>query len=220
MRNANRMALATALLISIASGAPMTGSAGALTITVRAEESASGTAARNTGSTDGANNGNSAKPSSPRLGDGKLALNVPVASAQVSSAQTETPAPVQSADASADAENGPQSDESAYVGNYSGAVLSASAGRIYGPSGAETYYNLDMGGVIANTRAAGVEGDYWVRDDGVKMYGEYVIAACDVTGAVHNRYDVVQSSLGAAICLDTGGFASADPYQLDIATTW
>lgn len=208
------MALATALLISIASGAPMTGSAGALTITVRAEEGASGTSTRNTGSTD------SAKPASPRLGDGKLALNVPVASAQVSYAQTETPAPVQSADASADAENGPQSDESAYVGNYSGAVLSASAGRIYGPSGAETYYNLDMGGVIANTRAAGVEGDYWVRDDGVKMYGEYVIAACDVTGAVHNRYDVVQSSLGAAICLDTGGFASADPYQLDIATTW
>lgn len=214
------MVLTTALLISIASGAPIVGGVCAMTITARAEEDASGTNTRNAGSADGANSSNSAKPASPRLGDGKLALNVPVASAQISSAQTETPAPVQSAGPSVGARNGSQSDESAYAGNYSGAVLSASLGRIYGPSGAETYYNLDMSGVIANTRAAGIEGDYWVRDDGVKMYGEYVIAACDVTGAVHNRYDVVQSSLGAAICLDTGGFASADPYQLDIATTW
>ena len=59
-----------------------------------------------------------------------------------------------------------------------------------------------------------------MRDDGVKMYGEYVIAACDVTSAVRNRYDVVDSSLGAALCMETGAFAAQDPYQLDIATTW
>ena len=147
----------------------------------------------------------SSAPEAPHLGAGKLALSVPEA---------------QRTDPSVSAENGPQSASSAETGNYTGAVLSASLGRIYGPSGAETYYNLDMSGVVVNARAAGIEGDYWVRDDGVKMYGEHVIAACDVTGAVHNRYDIVDSSLGAAICMDTGTFAASDPYQLDIATTW
>ena len=147
----------------------------------------------------------SSAPTAPHLGEGKLALGVPEA---------------QSAGPSVSAGNGPQSASNSSAGTYTGAVLSASLGRIYGPSGVETYYNLDMSGVVANTRAAGIEGDYWVRDDGVKMYGEYVIAACDVTGAVHNRYDVVDSSLGAALCMDTGTFAAQDPHQLDIATTW
>ena len=104
--------------------------------------------------------------------------------------------------------------------NYSGATLNASNGTIQGPSGKETYYNLNMNGVVANAKGAGVEGDYWVREDGAKMLGNYVLAACDVTGAVHNRYDIVSTSLGDAICADTGYFAYSDPYQIDLATAW
>ena len=106
------------------------------------------------------------------------------------------------------------------VYEYAGQVLTPQAGTVNGPSGKETYYNLNMSGVVANAKNAGVEGDYWVRNDGAKMYGSYVIAACDVSGMVHNRYDVVSTSLGDAICLDTGYFAYSDPYQIDLATTW
>ena len=107
-----------------------------------------------------------------------------------------------------------------YTYTYGGQVLTPSAGRINGPSGQETYYNLNMSGIVANLQSAGIAGDYWVREDGVKMYGDYVIDACDVTGLVHNRYDIVSTSLGSAICADTGGFAASNPSQIDIATTW
>lgn len=103
---------------------------------------------------------------------------------------------------------------------YGGQVLSRSAGTVEGPSGKETYYNLDMSGVVSNARAAGIGGDYWVRSDGAKMMGDYIICACDVTGAVRNRYDIVETSLGTGICLDTGGFAAGNPSQIDIATSW
>ena len=104
--------------------------------------------------------------------------------------------------------------------SWNGPVLNRTIGTISGPSGKESYYNLNMNGVIANARNAGIEGDYWVREDGAKMLGNYVMAACDVSGAVHNRYDIVSSSLGDAICVDTGTFAYSNPYQIDLATTW
>lgn len=142
------------------------------------------------------------EPTAPHLGLGRLALGIPSDSVPASTPEpstASTPTPVYS---------------------YSGAVLTPTAGRISGPSGVETYYNLDMSGVVANTKNAGVAGDYWVREDGVKMYGNYVIAACDISGIVHNRYDVVETSLGSALCMDTGTFAASDPHQIDIAVTW
>lgn len=103
---------------------------------------------------------------------------------------------------------------------YQGGVLTPTIGTIIGPSGKETYYNLDMSGVVANSHRDGIEGDYWVREDGAKMIGDNILAACDVSGAVHNRYDLVSTSLGTAICADTGTFALSDPTQIDIATAW
>ena len=97
-------------------------------------------------------------------------------------------------------------------------VLTAEKGVNYGPSGKETYYNLDMSGVISIAKSQGIQGEYWVREDGVKMYGDYVMVAANLD--THPRGSIVESSLGQAIVVDTGGFAASDPNQLDIATAW
>ena len=104
---------------------------------------------------------------------------------------------------------------------YSGAVLTRSAGVVYGPSGKETYYNMDMSGVISIMRGMGFDADsypYWVRDDGCKMLGDYIICAANLD--VHPRGTTVMSSLGLCLVCDTGGFAYSNPNQLDIATNW
>ena len=89
---------------------------------------------------------------------------------------------------------------------------------VEGPSGTETYYNLNMSGVISNMQDMGINGDYWVRDDGVKMYGDYVMAAANLD--THPYGSIVESSLGDAIVVDTGDFAAYDEDQLDIAVEW
>lgn len=99
-----------------------------------------------------------------------------------------------------------------------GSCLTPSGGVYNGPSGKETYYNLNMNGVISNAQAQGIQGDYWVREDGVKMYGDYVIVAANLD--THPRGSTVETSLGTGIVLDTGGFAASDPTQLDIAVDW
>ena len=96
--------------------------------------------------------------------------------------------------------------------------LSASAGRVQGPSGTETYYNLDMSGVVGIMQDLGYGNQYWVRNDGVKMFGNYVMVAANFD--VHPRGSLVETSLGTGIVCDTGGFAEGNPNQVDIATTW
>ena len=97
--------------------------------------------------------------------------------------------------------------------------LTKSGGVYYGPSGKETYYNLNMSGVIANAQNMGIEGEYWVREDGCKMYGDYIICAADLN--IHPRGSLVESSLGTCIVLDTGGFATnGSGVALDIAVNW
>ena len=102
--------------------------------------------------------------------------------------------------------------------NWSGPVLSKKMGVNQGPNGKETYYNLDMSRVVENMHDQGYEGNYWVRDDGVKMFGDYVIVAANLD--VHPRGSIIESSLGPAIVCDTGGFAADNPNQIDIATSW
>lgn len=96
--------------------------------------------------------------------------------------------------------------------------LTPSGGVYYGPTGKETYYNLDMNGVVSNAQAQGIQGEYWIREDGVKMYGDYVIVAANLD--THPRGSTVETSLGTGIVLDTGGFAASDPNQVDIAVDW
>lgn len=97
-------------------------------------------------------------------------------------------------------------------------VLNRTLGTVMGPSGKETFYNLDMSGVIAIMQSMGYYADYWVREDGVKMYGDYIMVAANLS--IRPKGTIVQTSLGMGIVVDTGGFAATNPYQLDIATTW
>ena len=99
-----------------------------------------------------------------------------------------------------------------------GTGLTASKGVYYGPSGKETYYNLNMSGVIDIMRGMGNNDAYWIREDGVKMLGNYVMVAADLN--TRPRGTIIDTSLGQGIVCDTGGFAASNPTQLDIATAW
>ena len=97
-----------------------------------------------------------------------------------------------------------------YNTNYSSGVLTPSGGVNSFNGNTETYYNLDMSGVIANAQNMGIQGEYWVRDDGVKMYGDYVIVASQ-----HDKGTIIDTSLGTGIVLD---YCPAG--TVDIATSW
>ena len=136
-------------------------------------------------------------------------LSAASAPAPVPTTETTTEAPVAPA---------PQPEQPKYE-PQSGDCLTKSGGVYYGPSGKETYYNLDMNGVVSNAQNMGIEGEYWVREDGCKMYGDYIICAADLN--VHPRGSLVESSLGTCIVLDTGGFATnGSGVALDIAVDW
>ncbi len=105
--------------------------------------------------------------------------------------------------------------------SWTGDVLSKSKGVVNGPSGRETYYNLNMTGVINSMRRAGyseAEYPYWVREDGVKMLGNYVMVAANYN--IRPKGSIIESSLGAAIVCDTGSFVKHHPTQIDVAVTW
>ena len=102
--------------------------------------------------------------------------------------------------------------------NWNGPVLSRSKGSVYGPSGKETYYNLNMSGCVRNMNRRGYYYEVWVRNDGCKMFGDYIMCAANL--GVHPFGSLVECSLGTCIVVDTGGFAAGNPNQLDIAVTW
>lgn len=105
--------------------------------------------------------------------------------------------------------------------SWNGPVLTKSKGIIMGPSGKETYYNLNMSSIVKIMRNLGFSEEdypYWVRDDGVKMLGNYVMVAASFD--IRPRGSLVESSLGTAIVCDTGSFSKKNPTQLDIAVTW
>ena len=104
---------------------------------------------------------------------------------------------------------------------WSGPVLTARAGTVMGPSGKETYYNLPMQGVVNIMRNMGFDSElypYWVRSDGCKMLGDYIMVAANLD--LRPRGSIVETSRGRGLVCDTGGFARYNPYQLDLACQW
>lgn len=97
--------------------------------------------------------------------------------------------------------------------------LNSYNGVYYGPSGKETYYNLNMSTVISYMRAQGNNDTYWIREDGAKMLGDYVMVAADLN--THSKGDLVDTSLGKGIVVDTGSFTTDGSGTVyDIATNW
>ena len=94
-------------------------------------------------------------------------------------------------------------------------ILTATLGRITYNGHIETWYDLPMENVIQRSQDAGIPCDYWVRDDGVKMFGQWVIVAAHPSKI---RYSMVDTSLGEGIILDT--HETDDTELIDIATTW
>lgn len=83
----------------------------------------------------------------------------------------------------------------------------------------ETWYNLDMTNVVKRTdQAFGMTNLYWVRDDGCKMYGPWIICAADWN--IYTHYSLVETSRGIGIVLDTGEFIKKDPTMIDLAVAW
>lgn len=101
-------------------------------------------------------------------------------------------------------------------------ALNKKMGTVQGPSGKETYYNLDMSGCVKIMRNdygfSEDEYPYWVRDDGVKMFGRYVMVAAELN--LRPKGTLVETSLGMGIVVDTGEFAYTNQTQLDIAVNW
>ena len=102
--------------------------------------------------------------------------------------------------------------------DWNGEKLDSHNGRVSGPSGQETYYNLNMDKCVQIMRDKGYNYDYWVRSDGVKMYGNYVMVAADLS--TRPKGTIVETTLGDGIVVDTGTFVETNPSQLDIAVAW
>lgn len=103
--------------------------------------------------------------------------------------------------------------------NWNGIKLTRTLGTIQGPSGKETYYDLDMYGVVQiMKRDLKLNANYWEREDGCKMYGSYIMVAADLS--LRPRGTIIATSLGMAMVCDTGTFALSNNTQLDIATNW
>lgn len=93
-----------------------------------------------------------------------------------------------------------------------GGVLTPSGGVNWFNGRKEMYYNLNMSQVVANAHAMGIQGDYWVRGDGVKMLGGYImVASSDLP-----KGTIVETSLGTAIVVDAGCASGV----IDVAVTW
>ena len=95
------------------------------------------------------------------------------------------------------------------------AVLTAGLGKVTYQGHIETWYNLNMTNVVQRAQNMGIPCEQWTRDDGVKMFGPWVIVAAHPSKI---RYTRVQTSLGEGIILDT--HEMDDTELIDIATEW
>lgn len=113
----------------------------------------------------------------------------------------------------------PEPTPTPYV--WDGPVLNAYIGTVEGPSGKETYYNLPMDYVVYLMRELGYseeEYPYWVRDDGCKMFGDYIMCAAALD--IRPKGTILESSLGTCMVCDTGEFIYTNHTQIDIAVNW
>ncbi len=97
--------------------------------------------------------------------------------------------------------------------------LTAAVGSIkyYGADGRltkETWCDLDPSNLATLMRKQGIDLDFWIREDGVYMYGDYVMVAADIPhmdgteqAAEYRKGDLVETSLGTGMVVDLCGMA-------------
>lgn len=93
--------------------------------------------------------------------------------------------------------------------------LTKSAGTVTWPSGKETYYNLPMNWVVDSLRRKWFDGEFWVRADGVKMYGKHVMVAAPK--GKYKTWEIIPTTLWPGIVCDTGAMKWN---RIDIAVNW
>ena len=99
-------------------------------------------------------------------------------------------------------------------------VLTKKSGVNYYNGTKETYYNLDMKRIYEKAdKNFGSHHKKWTREDGVKMYGPYVVLAVPFDVYPYGTTDI-PCSLGLGIALDTGKFAETCKNQIDVAVNW
>ena len=115
------------------------------------------------------------------------------------------------------AKNSEEKKEEEDTFTWDGPVLNSFDGIVSSdqtPSGyKETYYNLEMKYVIENMRNLGYSEEdypYWIRDDGVKMFGDYVCVAL-----IAEKGEIVPTTRGMGMVVDY-----CPEGTLDVAVTW
>ena len=98
---------------------------------------------------------------------------------------------------------------------WEGKTLNSFDGVVSGPSGQESYYNLDMTGVIAAMKSLGYDYAYQERQDGVKTLGGYVMVAVNDLNA-RPKGTIIDTTLGKAIVCDKCEI----PGRVDVAVNW
>lgn len=101
-----------------------------------------------------------------------------------------------------------------------GEVLNSYDGVFWFDGHKETYYNLNMSKVVEIMRDKGYKKEkYWVRDDGVKMFGDYVMVAANTKK--YKKGTIVETSLGTGMVVDCCASACSSSYDwFDIAVDW
>lgn len=99
-------------------------------------------------------------------------------------------------------------------------VLNKRMGVNYFNGQKETYYNLRMTGVIRLLDDMGIpHGEYWVRDDGAKMLGDYIMLATDTDRIPKGT--IWETSLGTGMIVDhCSGSESYPGVWIDVAVNW
>jgi len=99
-------------------------------------------------------------------------------------------------------------------------VLNKRMGVNYFNGQKETYYNLRMTGVIRLLDDMGIpHGEYWVRDDGAKMLGDYIMLATDTNRIPKGT--IWETSLGMGMIVDhCSGSESYPGVWIDVAVNW
>lgn len=134
----------------------------------------------------------------------------------------------------------PTTGDSKIQGKWSSNYLTAAAGtNIYtgadGRTVKETWCDLNPNNLAKLMKEQhGIDLDYWIREDGVYMYGDYVMVAADIPhmdgteqAAEYRKGDLVQTSLGTGIVVDLCGMAELSrkgqtgvDVWYDIYTAW